>query len=267
MATREGGAGGAGAATPAEAGSKPAGTEGGAAAQPSASPGGTGAVVTQSSGVSGISLDLLPQELQDLVKGRPAAEQRQIFNNMVNSLKTANRRLQELERKPAAAPVEEKPAKPADSRTPEERILENAEETIAEIVERRYGSRFANTEQQVGNIVYQTVRSEDPEFAEYEEDVKEILRESGAPATYENINAAYSMVIGQKTLQQKRRKVSEIDNSDRPREEAPAPASRQYSELEKEIAAAHRMTPEQYFAEDSWNIKVPTGPKKEAANG
>lgn len=223
--------------------------------------------------VAGIKMDMLPKELRELVEGRSEAEQKVILNNLVGTVRRQQDTIRKLEAKPAtptAAPDE----KPKPKKPPEEAILEDAEGVVLDVISRHFGDRFTKVEKAVGDSALGSIRSEDPEFSEYEDEVKNILNESKAEYTRENILGAYTMAIGSKQLAERRRLTASNHNPETPKTPAdgPEPKTREYTQLEKDIAAAHRKTPEEYFAHVDFatELKVPTNPPKkkvEAANG
>lgn len=250
-----------------ESGAKP---EGGQPASPPASgagAGGAGKPTGDAGGAGkpvGISPDILPKELQ----GRSEAEIKFVLANMVSSLQKQNQRIKELEGK-GGTPAEEKPkAEEKPVKPLEERILEDPEGVIDEVVRKRYGSVIQSLESGVGSSVLSAVRSEVDDFKEHEDDVLDLLTEAGLPKTRENLLGAYTQVVGMKTLeerrQQKQQNIGIESGGGRPADEDKSKPK--LTELEDEIRIAHGMSVEDWHKYRSdevvSSIRVPTGKRE-----
>lgn len=226
-------------------------------------------VVQQKPGVSGLSLDLMPGELRELVEGKSEAEQRMILTNLVNSVKRQNQKIKELESAKTAAPAKQKEeeGEKKPKKSLEERILEAPEDAILEVVNKHFGSRFATTEKNAGEAIWSSVRNEDPDFKQYEDDVRKIIDDNQIEPSRENILGAYTMAIGAKQLEERRRQGVTALNPERAKLGEGAPAQeRKFTALQAEIAQAHGMEPKDYYSVDDLSgIKLPENPKPKKA--
>lgn len=234
----------------------------GVGATPAAAPGVGGTPGTPTPRV--VPEDVLPEQL----RGRTPQEQKFILGQLAQTVQAQAARLKELEALPRGiarpVPVEEdeKPKKPI-----EERILEEPEAVIAEVVRKLYGPTVERLEGGVEEVVESTSAREYDDWEDVKDDVNALLREAKAPKTKANINLAYETVIGRRTLQQRRQARAAVLNPDIPIEGAPKSKLPELTGLEKEIFEASGMTREDWEKmADSSNleIKVPTGKKREA---
>jgi hypothetical protein len=227
-------------------------------------PGGTGTPAP----VPSIPLDALPEEL----RGKPVEQIKGTLGMMVQSLKAQNARqkqledkIKELERKPAE-PVA--PPKPKDDRKLADRLLDEPEAALDEYFQGRAApvlgeikelrSRLAQTE-------FESARREIDDFAEYEDEISEMLQQTGAEPTRENVRGAYTMAVGMRTLESRERARREGTTS-----LPAAPAGSEESTMKKynktplseEIRLGLRMSEEEYYEKyaspDSFKVKVPT---------
>lgn len=120
-------------------------------------------------------------------------------------------RLREMESKNNPPP----PQDPDDDEPLEDLITKDPDKALSRWMKQRgFVDRFERMEQTVGESMYSAVAAEIPEFEEYEDDVREIIKKSGAAATRENIQGALSMAIGQRQLMERMqgRRASTSDN-------------------------------------------------------
>lgn len=269
-----------------------AGEQGGTAGTGTGAPGGTGGNAPVGSGTPGaggagagaagagaggptppqprvIPEDVLPAEL----KGRSEQEIKFILSNLANSVRTQGEELRRLKGaqppsdgkdKGGKSKGEEKPVKPL-----EERILEDPRAAIQEVVEEMYGGVVTTLSEGVSDSALHAMRSSDPDFAEHEEDVLALLKEAGAPATKKNMELALNSVVGRKTRETKRLEAQARLNQDQPPVDKGAPPTpAELTGLEKEIFLSSGMSREEWdkYKKDEFEVKVPTGKKKEAAN-
>lgn len=215
-----------------------------------------------------VSLDVLPEELRN----RPEAEQKFLLEAMVTSLGTRNTEVSTLREEIAElrggieankAPPE---PDPHEGKTLSELMLEDSEAAMDRYMEQKgYVKAFSDLSGRVGNAEFEMVASKIDDFAEYEEDVKTLLKEGNLAATAENVRGAYTMAVGSRILADKAAKSraggGSIPPSSPPpdlKEEGEKPA---LSSLETEIAAAHHMTPEEWVKarDEPMELKLPTG--------
>lgn len=224
-------------------------------------PGGTGAGGT----ATPVQPRVVPEEiLPEALRGKSPQEQKFVLQQMVSTLGELRSRVKELERGPAPAPKEE--PKP-DQRPPEERILEEPEKVIAEVVERLYGPVVTTLQSGVEEITESVSASDISDWADVKDEVFDILKEAGAPKTKANIAQAYEVVVGRHTLAQRRQTAAAALNPDIPVDKPTNPPAKELVGLEKEIFEASKMSREEwdrYGNPDNFEIKVPTGKKKES---
>lgn len=242
------------------------------AKQPSPAGGAGGSGTGERAGVEGGAgkpVGLNPEILPEALRGKSEAEVKFVLNNMVSSLQKQNQRIKEMEAKQQAPQKEEKEEKPA--KPYEERILEDPEGTIAEIVQKRFGGQIQQLEDGVGSSTISAVRSEVDDFNEYEDEVMSLLEEAGAPKTRQNLLGAYTMAVGHRALQERRQAQQKSVGMEKGEGGPPEDSKKvKMSELEREIAQAHGMTDEDWTkyrdSDLSDEIRVPTG-KREKQSG
>jgi len=218
-----------------------------------------------------ISVDVLPAELRD----RPEAEQKFILEHMVQSISKQNRTVDELKTQLAEMKgrVEATPPKPAapdphEGKTLTELMLEDADTALDRYMEKKgYVKAFDTLSGRVNSTEFQLVRAEIDDFEEYEEDVVLILKESGLPATRDNVKGAYTMAVGAKTLAEKKAG-KRGGGGTIPPTPPPAPGGgdngevKWKSSLEQEIAAAHGVSdPKDWYEhapDKPMKLKLPT---------
>lgn len=248
---------------------------GGAQPQPGTAAGGAGSGANQpagNEGGAGKPLGLDPSILPPSLQGKSESELKFILKQMPDALRKLQQDNENLKKQLSGGgdkpkPKEdEKPSKPY-----EERILDDPEGTIAEIVQKRFGGVIEGLDRRTARSELNTARQELDDFSEHEEEVLSVLEDAGAPATYENIAGAYTMVIGQKTLEEKRRArqqpVGMEQGGNAPAEGGDKKVK--MTDLEREVARVHGMSEEQWAAARDGDvldqIKVPTGRAKESA--
>ncbi len=248
----EGGSGGGG-KPPADP-PKPKGNEGG-------DPGGE-------PGERAIPVDVLPEELRD----KPEAEQRFILSHMVKALGQRNAQVDDLKEQIAELrgavsnrPEPPKEPDPNEGKPLEELILEDADAALESWMKRKGLDRaFDNLEGRIGETEFTIIASQIDDFEEYEDDVRALLKKSGAPATRQNILGAYKMALGDRALMERQRTGRKNSGSVPPSPPEPPKGGEeeepQISSLEQEIARAHGMTPEEWVEsrDKDMELKLPT---------
>lgn len=208
----------------------------------------------------GVPEDALPEFL----RGKSPEEVRAAISQAFQGSQLANQELNQIKRKLAEleGSAKKEPEEPKEPEKPlDELLYEDPEAAIDQVIRKRYGSRFAGLEEQVGSTVFATVRSELPQFDEFEDDIRTLLKDSGAPATRANIIGAYKMALGDRALQEMHQKNRKAANPEKPKAKPPKPKGPQLSDLEREIAAGMGMSAEDYAnARDNedFKVKVPT---------
>lgn len=261
-------------ATGTNAGTAPVGggTTGGAG-------GGTGAPAGAATGTpqnpqSGV--DIVEEAIPEL-RGKSAAEKKFILSNLTNSFRAAQAENQKLKQQlssrgaPAAATSDpdDKGKSKGKEKPLEERVLEDPRSVIAEVAQELYGGTVENVNSAIGSLTLRTFRQDNPDFKDHEQDVLAILEEAQAPLNERNLQLAYESVLGRKTLEARRiQAAAAAGNPDIPVDTGEKPKAKEPEGLEKQMMIAHGMTPEQWqqYKEDQFEIKVPTGKKKETTN-
>jgi hypothetical protein len=191
------------------------------------------------------------------------------LNKTLSGMKETNQenrelrdRLVQLESKVNAPPPEE--PDPDDEKPLNELIIENPEKAIERVARER---GWIRTMESIGTktdeALFDTVSARIEGFEEFEDDVRGILRETGAPVTKETISRAYEMAVCRRSLEDRSRKRRELQNAEKtppdpPKDEKKLPEE---SELEREIREAHGKTREDWerYKNDDFTIKLPTG--------
>lgn len=213
---------------------------------------------------SGMRADeILPDEF----KGRDPAEVRLLLSQMPKIVKAQKEELDSLRLKMAGAseptniPMPQRTAEEVQQEF-EELFDKNPREAIKKFVEQEYGGRFGSVEQRIGETEFRLVSQSVPDFREYEEDVRSLLRQSGAPATQQNIMGAYTMAVGNRELQRRmiRQRMSanapKADPTPKPEEQKP-----ELSPLQEEVARSMGLSAEEYVKyakDDSFSLKIRT---------
>ena len=200
-----------------------------------------------------ISLDVLPEELRD----RPEAEQKFLLEHMVTGLASRNKEVDELKTQlfelKGAVEANKKPPEPDphEDKSMEELMLEDSSAAMDRYMESRgYVKAFDGLSSRVDSAEYAMVAAEIEDFAEYEEDVKELLKEGNIAPTRANVQGVYAMAVGQRVVQArelKRREAgSTLPPSSPPSPDGDKEEAKFVSALEEEIATAHGMNAEQW---------------------
>lgn len=224
-------------------------------------PGGGGAAPTPRS----IPVDVLPTEMQDMSE----QEIKFFLSRAVDGVSAANarsqelaRKLEELERKVAAPPPEA--PDPNDDKPLSDLILEDPEAAVERIARKKGWITSMNAVAgKADESLFSVVAGRIDGFEEYEDAVRNILKETGAPVSETTIKKAFAMAVGERALEEKSRARRAAANSEPAKPAAPSPekALPSESDLEREIREAHGYTPEKWnqFKNDEFQIKLPTG--------
>ena len=207
-----------------------------------------------------ISADILPEDL----KGLPEAEIKFHLTQMVSALSASSEKIGTLERELRAVQAPPKKEEPKEPDKPlEEMILEDPEAAVMVVLERAgLVDRFSRLESQVGESAFTIIAAKVPNFAEYEDSVRAILKESKVLSTPENIMGALQMSIGRKALENEEREARKKLNTVIPKDTPPEDPTDHpaMTALEKEIFGASDMTEDEWFKNKAggFDIKVPT---------
>src|SRR5690606_23759496 len=191
----------------------------------------------------GLSEDDLPEEIRRL----PAAQRKMAIQGLITAARSAAQMRQELEKLKAKPDSEKSGAEKQKEKRLEDLIYDNPEEAIDQVTQKRYGGRLKAIEEISGRAAFTLVEREYPDLMEYEEDIKQILEASGADSTPENIIGAYSMAVGQRTIQERRREKQRVDNPEMPKGGDATKAKPKLTDLEREIMLGMGMDEEKYL--------------------
>lgn len=210
-----------------------------------------------SPGPAGLPLDALPEEF----RGLPESQIRFLLNKTFEAVRTQGETIRQLQAQkqnapgtstvslddPSKAPTPAAPPKPL-----EEWMLEDPKAAMKYFIETEYGD-VINGVKSLGNRVGQTefdaVRREVDDFGEYEEDIRQILTDSRAPLSRENVLGAYTLAVGKKVLEEKQRGKRAALNSDVPTSE-PATPVKVYAgktTLSEEIRIGSGLSEEEFY--------------------
>lgn len=221
-----------------------------------------------SGGVPGLPLDVLPEAL----RGKSEAEIRSTLDSVfrlakdaVPTIKTLQAELEKIKREPPSKPAEpEKPRRPISDRLLDDK---EAEEALDEYFAKRAGpalKKIEELESRVSDAQLASVRSEVPDFDNYEGQINEILESQGLPRTKENVLGAYTMALGLEQIEARKlqgRKATGGSETPTPEREAPKKAFRKTA-LSEEIRTSSGLSEEDFYQKFSrdadFNVKVPT---------
>lgn len=249
-----------------------AGGQGGGAGQPGGNEGGAGKPL-------GLNPEILPPDLRN----KSEAELKFILSSMPGALKKLsdeNQRLKQQVQGSGKGPTrdgvrfsgrdDDEGGEDKKNQKPlEERILEDPEGVIDEVVRKRYGGVIQGLDQRTSRSELNAARQQLDDFQEYEQEVLEILEEAGAPKTFENMAGAYTMVIGQRTLEEKRRNQQQAAGMEQGGGTPPDESSKKpkLTDLEREVARAHGMSEEEWASQRdndvTDSIRVPDGTRRQ----
>lgn len=216
-----------------------------------------------------IPVEVLPEAL----RGKSEAEIRFTLNNLVEAVTSSNQRTRELEerlrefsqKEPEPTPRPATPAKPL-----EEWILEDPEAALEHWANQRFGgalNQLKEVENRVGDAEFSSVARELDDFSEFEEDVRSILKESKVPKTRQNIIGAYTLAVGRRAIEERKRGARKGATMETATPEPPKPSEPSYKKdnLSEEIRLAMGMSEKEYYetyaGSQEVEIKVPTGKK------
>ncbi len=203
--------------------------------------------------------EIIPEEL----KGRSPEEIKLLLSQMPRVVKAQKDEIDYLKSQslsahqpPANMSVE--PAGPTKSF--EELLDEDPRAAMKLFVEEEYGATIGDLQNRVGEGEFGRIKSMNPGFDEYEEDVRTLLNQSKTPATEANILGAYAMAKGQRELV-KEQQMRRLADSTTPA--APAPDDKgkapELSPLQDEVRGAMGLSAEDYVkytADTPLDVKI-----------
>lgn len=227
-----------------------------------------------------IPADALPEDL----RGKDPEEVRNTLSLLGQSLKSRNEENKELRdelrelRQQLRAGGHEGPEEPEE---PEEELSEEELKELAiddpvkavdhALSKLGYKEQFQGVgqtaSQALGEAAFMRASREIEGFDEHEDDVREILEETGAPPNLNNIENAYNLVLGRKYRQERVKKRKQEAASEEPsppsgKEEEESKPSLEPGSLHAEIAEALDVSEEdleEYGGEGPLQMDVPTG--------
>lgn len=212
-----------------------------------------------------VPLDVIPKELRDMDPN----EMKFFLSRTLSGMKEANEANRSLQEQISdlRARIEEKP-EPEDEPDPDddvplsELIIENPEKAVERIAKQKgWITTLQDTVEKSNDALFDTVARSIDGFEEYEDDVRDALRKSGAPVTRATIVNAYYMMRGKRSVEEESRARREQGNPEKVKP-AKEPASKKIpeeSDLEREMREAHGMSREDWlkYRSDEFEIKVP----------
>ncbi len=214
-----------------------------------------------------ISLDALPEDLRD----RPEAEIKFLLGHMITSLGTRNNEVDDLKTQIAelrGAVSVQPPAEPDpdDEKPMEELILEDVDKALDRWAAKRgYPKVVGDLSERVGEAEFSMIAGQVDDFAEHEEQIRQLLKDGKMPATRQNIMGAYTMALGASVLEGRAREVRGKSGTIPPSTPEPPKGDTdpEVSELEKEVARASDMSVAEFAkyrdSEGLAELKLPTG--------
>lgn len=213
-----------------------------------------------------IALDVIPEELRN----RPAAEVKFLLDHMASSIGERNNLVEDLRSQLAEAkatppaPEDVKEPDPNENIPMEELILSDPDAAIERYLEKKgYVSAVGQLSAQVGETTFAMVAQTIPDFKEYEEGIREILKNGNLPMTEVNITGAYKLALADKVIADRGRDLRAAGGAEPPSLPTPPEPPKDsgtLSDLEKEIMVAHGVTDEAEWAslrDTPPEIKVP----------
>ena len=137
-----------------------------------------------------------------------------------------------------------------DDKPMEELILEDVDKALDRWATKRgYVSAVGDLSERVGEAEFSMVATQVDDFADHEEQIRQLLKDGRLPATRQNIMGAYTMSLGTKALEAKalasRGRSGSIPPST-PTPPDPSGGDPEVSDLEKEVARASGMSTEDF---------------------
>lgn len=207
-----------------------------------------------------IPRDVLPAEFQDFSE----QELKLMLGNVTKTILSQREEIDRYRSQAAAAPPPE--PEPVDTRPLEERILEDPESVIDQVIQSRYGKRFAAVEAQIGESAFSVAerRIGREVFRENEDEIRKVLKSNNVAPTVETIETALDIVLGRKAragrLRQGRQTTMEPQTLSP--ETPPDPGPPELSALEDEIRRGIGISKEKWIARKQSGggfLEVPTG--------
>jgi hypothetical protein len=215
-----------------------------------------------------IPLDVLPEEL----RGMSENEIKFFLSRTLSGVKATNETNAELKAQIAElkgrmderpTPVVPKEKDPDDEKPLSELILENPEKAIERVaIQRGWISSLEITGRKADEALFSAVASKIDDFSEFEDDVRNIIKESNAPVNQETIARAYEMAVGKRSLAEKRTaRLKDLNAEVVKPDVKPDVTLPEEGDLERTMREAHGMTREKWekYKGDSFDVKLPTG--------
>lgn len=241
--------------------------------------------------VKTVPINILPEPLRN----RPQKEVQYLLENMVRATQNTAKENQELKKqlkelkgdgrgKPTsthqAGGSEDAGGEGTEDLPLEELILKDPAAAVRKVIQENYGDDLSELSEGVGESMYHTFRNEIPDFREYEDDIRKILNESGARPNKENIQGAYLLAVGRKTVEERQRANREQDSVETgggaPPDEGDQ-RNKTLTPLEKEVAQGlypndpdaekRYLEAREKWREGKFEVKVPDGSPRGGRGG
>lgn len=210
--------------------------------------------------------DALPEEL----RGQDPETISRTLDTMTQVLRTRNEENQELRQRLNALEEQARRPEPQEEDLSDEElkelIYENPEEAIDKVIRKRYGSVMQSVNRANEGVAFMQARDQFGEkFEAVEDDVRTVLEQSGAAPTPENVEWAFYMAHGRRSLTQSEQEARQ-ERKEASAPERPSPPEQesepQLTDLEDEIRRGMNMSKEEYVEyrdAEELVMDVPTG--------
>lgn len=226
-------------------------------------------------GTVSLSRDQLPEALQDV----PEDQLPQTLSAVTAALNERQRQLEALQSggqgqdgsqpEPQLTSEQEQELEELEGDLQDE-IYDNPEEAIEYVVRKKFGDALQSA-QSTSQEAYEAAamleaRQRFPDFDEHEDTVRQVLEQSGAPATRENVEGAYVYSVGQQALEQRqeerKREAKKQVTSEEPDKTSEEDTEEELTGVERQVASRLGMSEDEYREyrdTDTVEVEVPTG--------
>lgn len=214
-----------------------------------------------------IPADILPEEMRDMSE----QEIRFFLSRTLSGVRSTNDENKELRQRLAAlegrvnSPPPPPEPDPNEGKSITELMQEDPEAAIVQVAKKRgWLDGMATISSKADQALFSTVAGKlGSDFVEYEDEVRQVLRDANAPVTEDTIEKAYDMVIGKKTREARALAARKAQNPENAKPTPPEPGTKlpDETELERTIREAHGKSREDWEKNksDDFGIKLPLG--------
>lgn len=192
-----------------------------------------------------IPLSVIPEHM----RGMSEPELQFTLSRMITAASGESERIQALEAQVASLSAPPPPPDPLEDKTFGEYLDEDPEAAIDNLLQRRgYKKPGEEPNTVLDSLVISTFKNSNPDFVEHEDDVKAVLAQGGVAITPENIQAAYTYVLGKGVLDERAKNDRALHSPEGPSHDPPKKVT-EHADLigtEAEMFAASGMD------RDSW---------------